>query len=760
MGKLLSHVNMSTTRSGILPNEQDIYRILIEESPMPMSLYVGREMVVKVINPMMLKTWGRDASVIGKTYYESLPELADQPYFKILDDVFTSGVAYIAAEDRVDLVVDGRLQIYYFNFTFKPLKNADGSVWGILNTATDVTELVRMREKLQQSEEFRQVALDAAELGTWNLNPIDKKIVWDERCRELFGFNAGTVIEYDDALKGVHPDDAEFVRREIELAITPNIRKDYDIKYRTVNAEGKNRWIRAKGKAFFNNAGICSHFSGTVQDITKEIHENEQQRRLLKLIDSSQDFISLSDIEGNVTFVNPAGLQMVGLDSLEEAMRPNIDYADPEELFRIRGEIRKAITEQGEWIGEVNYRNFKTGEIIPVYAITMAVYDQLTGESWGRATIAKDLRQEIEAQQMLTDQIRQYEFVTNFMPVQLWTATPEGTVDFVNQRAVEFGGEPVENATGTSWLNFVHPDDVPVTVSAWQHALAKGEPYELEFRLKDKHGVYRWHLARALPFKSNGEIIKWFGTNTDIDEQKQSQKQKDDFLAIASHELKTPVTSIKAYAQVLGAMLGKEGETKKAEMVARMDAQVNRLTNLIGDLLDVTKINSGRLQFNKTWFEIDDVIKETIEDLQHTTQKHELITDFKAGGRIYSDRDRIGQVLTNLITNAIKYSPQADKIIIGTERTDNEITICVQDFGIGIPGDKKEKVFEQFYRVSGHKQHTFPGLGLGLYISSEIVKREGGKMWVNSIENKGSTFCFSLLTDEKTDNDNDHHPDL
>lgn len=183
-------------------------------------------------------------------------------------------------------------------------------------------------------------------------------------------------------------------------------------------------------------------------------------------------------------------------------------------------------------------------------------------------------------------------------------------------------------------------------------------------------------------------------------------------------------------------------------MVLRMDAQVNRLTNLIGDLLDVTKINSGRLQFNKSWFDFNETVQETVQDLQHTTQKHQLIQNFTQTGSIYSDKDRISQVITNLITNAIKYSPHTDKIIVSTRRENNEAIVCVQDFGIGIPEDKKDLVFEQFYRVSGNKQHTFPGLGLGLYISSEIIKREGGRMWVNSVEGKGSTFCFALPVDE------------
>ncbi|MBI3883221.1 MAG: PAS domain-containing sensor histidine kinase, partial [Sphingobacteriales bacterium] len=124
--------------------------------------------------------------------------------------------------------------------------------------------------------------------------------------------------------------------------------------------------------------------------------------------------------------------------------------------------------------------------------------------------------------------------------------------------------------------------------------------------------------------------------------------------------------------------------------------------------------------------------------------KHNFIKKFSAKGIVYGDRERIGQVISNLVTNAIKYSPASTEIIIYSTVKENEIHVCVEDFGIGIPKNSLEKVFEQFYRVSGDMQHTFPGLGLGFYISSEIIKREGGKIWVNSIEGKGSVFCFSL----------------
>ncbi len=186
------------------------------------------------------------------------------------------------------------------------------------------------------------------------------------------------------------------------------------------------------------------------------------------------------------------------------------------------------------------------------------------------------------------------------------------------------------------------------------------------------------------------------------------------------------------------------GDTLNAALAAKMNKQVNRLTSLISDLLDVTKINSGRLQFNESNFDFNQLVEEVIEEIGQTTTKHKIQTTLNFEGQISGDRERISQILVNLLTNAIKYSPDKNLIIVYSEKKENELQFCVQDFGIGISRDKQDHVFEQFYRVSGKKEHTFPGLGLGLYISSEIVKRLNGKIWVNSVEGKGSTFCFSL----------------
>jgi signal transduction histidine kinase/DNA-binding NarL/FixJ family response regulator len=223
-----------------------------------------------------------------------------------------------------------------------------------------------------------------------------------------------------------------------------------------------------------------------------------------------------------------------------------------------------------------------------------------------------------------------------------------------------------------------------------------------------------------------------------------SEAQKDEFLAIASHELKTPVTSVKAYTQLLERRFRNGGDERSSELLARMDAQLDKLTALIGELLDATRIENGQLLMHSTDFDYNDLINESVEEVQRTTAKHVILQELAPTVTLTGDRDRIGQVLTNLLTNAIKYSPQHDTIIVRTAHKEDIIITSIQDFGIGIPREQQEQVFDRFFRLGGEKQITYPGLGLGLYISAEFVKRHNGSIWVESEAGKGSTFSFSL----------------
>ena len=221
-------------------------------------------------------------------------------------------------------------------------------------------------------------------------------------------------------------------------------------------------------------------------------------------------------------------------------------------------------------------------------------------------------------------------------------------------------------------------------------------------------------------------------------------RQKDEFIGIASHELKTPVTSIKAYTQLLERRFRTAGDARASELLKKMDVQLDKLTTLIADLLDVTRMESGKLLFHPSPFDYNELIQEISEEMQRTTTKHRIVQQLSSSVTLVADRDRIGQVLTNLLSNAIKYSPSAGRICVKTIHQDGAIITSVQDEGIGIPTEKQQHIFERFFRVEGETQTTYPGLGLGLYISAEFIKRHQGSIWVESEEGKGTTFSFSL----------------
>ena len=233
-------------------------------------------------------------------------------------------------------------------------------------------------------------------------------------------------------------------------------------------------------------------------------------------------------------------------------------------------------------------------------------------------------------------------------------------------------------------------------------------------------------------------LIKVF--NNLMEQIKESQQRKDEFIGIASHELKTPLTTIKGYIDVLNSM---ENQQPQKQFVEKALGSVQKLEGLIKDLLDVSKIQSGQLRLTLTRFYIDDVIDETIDAVKIVSASHKIIRK-KSGNRLIvsADRQRIEQVLENLLSNAIKYSPGGQEVWVDTEVTKSAITISVKDFGKGVPKEEHHNIFERFYRSKDSSVHI-SGFGLGLYICRDIINRHNGKIWVES-DLKGSTFYFSL----------------
>lgn len=265
-----------------------------------------------------------------------------------------------------------------------------------------------------------------------------------------------------------------------------------------------------------------------------------------------------------------------------------------------------------------------------------------------------------------------------------------------------------------------------------------------EFLIEHDDGKNKYLQISASPIHNKkGQIIAAASIMTDITQQKEMQDLKDEFLGIASHELKTPLTSIKGYAQILERIIEEMGNKKAKQYINKTHRYIDRLSSLIGDLLDVSKLQAGKLEFNYEEYDFDAMIEEAISSFQAFTDQYEIVKKGSSNKKVIGDSSRTEQVVTNLLSNALKYSPGAKKVIVSVKNGNNQVTVGVQDFGIGIARNKQKEIFKRFYRVE-ESVEKISGLGIGLYISAEIIHRQGGKIWVESREGEGSTFYFSL----------------
>ncbi len=257
--------------------------------------------------------------------------------------------------------------------------------------------------------------------------------------------------------------------------------------------------------------------------------------------------------------------------------------------------------------------------------------------------------------------------------------------------------------------------------------------FEIHFPLMNT-----WYAIRVYPSQSG---LSFFFQ--DITDRKKLEERKDEFLGIASHELKTPLTSIKGYVQILERMVRDDGKPKLKTYIQKIHIYTERLNDLISDLLDVSKIKAGKLELHKSEFTAKSLINASIESVEHLSNNYEITCTGDLNASITGDKDRLEQVLVNLLSNAIKYSPKAKEILIHVKKNRDDIVISVKDFGIGISKRDEEKIFERFYR-SDSNPSSISGLGIGLYISSEIVKQHKGRLWLESKIGKGSTFYFLI----------------
>ena len=330
------------------------------------------------------------------------------------------------------------------------------------------------------------------------------------------------------------------------------------------------------------------------------------------------------------------------------------------------------------------------------------------------------------------------------VPQITFAASAEGAFTYFNNYFLLYSGITLKKALEREWLYGTDPAQADELYKAWMHSVQTLENFNRELRIKRKSdGMYRWHICRATAIiNDEGIVTSWVGTASDIDDQKKMEKAKDELITIASHEIKTPLTSAKAFVQILEQGLEQKNDSN-AIFAKKASTAIDKINELITELLDISKIEHGQMSLHITIFNFNTMMQQVVEGIQVTSKKHKIIVTTDVKDKIRGDEQKLQQVLVNLLSNAVKYSPDADKIFVNATQDNEMLRISIKDEGIGVEKKNLNKVFERYYRekkVTG----SLPGLGIGLSICAEIIKQHNGKLWAESEPGKGSIFIFTI----------------
>jgi PAS domain S-box-containing protein len=595
-------------------------------------------------------------------------------------------------------------------------------------------------QELQEREARLQMAMDATQLGTWDFLPMTGEINLSDECKKIYGLAADTPIDLKIFTDHTYPDDRDYVKLEIRKAMDPAISENYDSTFRIIRFDDHSiRWVKAKGKVYFNNDLQADRFIGTIVDITERKLAKESIARSEKLFKSvalsiPKSLIIVIDKEHRFVTIEGDLMVKMGYDS------KNYEGKHPGEVFSSEEyETTKHLYERvmaGEKFSVE--RKGENGDIYMVHFIPLTHED---GEIYAGLIIVLD----ISELKIAEEKNAKLAAIVDSSDDAIISKTLDGIITSWNDSAERTFGYKAEEMIGQSILKII-PEDRQEEEAEILARLRQGQRVEHfeTIRLKKNKQLLDISLTISPVKDPQGNIIGLSKIARDITEKKQEESRKNDFIAMVSHELKTPLTSIRSYIQVLLAKAKNEGDSFKINALTRADVQSKKMTSLIQDFLNLAKLEEGKISIHRTIFDLQELIEEIAGDAQFFTSSH--IFQIQDCGKISinADRDKIGQVLMNLLSNAIKYSPKGGNILIGCKKNDGKVEIFVNDEGIGISPVDQTKLFDRFYRVKNDQIKTVSGFGIGLYLVSEILRYHDSKIEVESEEGVGSKFYFKL----------------
>jgi PAS domain S-box-containing protein len=690
-----------------------------------------------------------------------------------------------ADDERWHRRKDGTL--FFANGGVQPMRDESGRLCGFSKVCRDITsqreaeqelaearlhiahaqetERARLAEVFEQSPSFMAVVTGpdhVFELSNDNYNRLVAH-------REIIGKSVRVALPevvsqgFIELLDRVYKTGEEFVGKNYSVLIRKERSGDFaehvlDFVYRPIrDHEGRITGIFVHGN-----------------DITERVHAEKQQVRLAHQLHLALDAAQMGwwqyDVATEVVTWDRRAREIFGTTEPELNYTKLLDHIHPDDRPHVKAAVAAAMRLDNPVPYSIEYRVMIPPDSIRWVQANGQAYNEGTNESPGAVSFVgtvADVTDQRIAENALRESEARFRQLADAMPQIVFQAQPDGHVDYFNRRWYEYTGLPPGSTGYESWKHVHEPAGMRRVMEVWPEALRTGSPYEIEYRLRRADGQFRWHLGRALPVKdAEGNVIRWYGTNTDIHEQKQLQEQneklleseraarseaerasrmKDDFLATLSHELRTPLNAILGWAAILRGSPDAEDVAQGVEVIER---NARAQTQIIADLLEMSRIISGKVRLEIQNVDLAGTISAAIDTIRPAANVKaiRIETTYESLGRpMLGDASRLQQVFWNLLSNAVKFTPRGGVIRVALRSVQSHVEVSIVDTGEGIAPDFLPFVFDRFRQADGSTTRRHGGLGLGLAIVRQLVELHGGSVQASSPgPGKGSHFTVSL----------------
>jgi PAS domain S-box-containing protein len=723
-------------------SETDLYAL----NALPVAIYMtdadGR---LTYFNPAAVKLSGRTPQVgidrwciISKIYWADGTSLPHEQC--------PMALALKGAEVPADLeCIAERPDKTRFWFTPYPavLRDTQGRITGGINLLVDITD--RKNAESEAREQFRTIVETTPECvkivgpdGTLLfMNPSGLSMVGAPCAETVTGKNIYDVIA---------PEDRQRFREFNEMVCGG---KKGTLQFEIVGLDGQRHHMESYAAPLRHTDGTSVQLAVT-HDITPRKGAERAALLLSAIVDSSDDAIISKNLDGVITSWNKSAERLFGYTTDEAIGRTVASLLIPDDRQDEEPDILARLR-QGERVDHFEtVRRRKDGSLLDI-SLTISPVKNLQGVIIGASKIARDITESKRVRLALLESEARYRQLADTMPQIVWTAQPDGDVDYYNERWYEFTGFGHSESADAVWERILHPEDLPRSRDAWDASVHSGQPYNIEYRLFAKReNRWQWFVGRAVPVRdAAGTIVKWFGTCTDIDELKCTEEElrhaNEDlkqFAFSASHDLQEPLRSIKIYSELLVNRYEDKLDGQALKFMKFLRNGATRMETLVRDLLAYTQATNS--EDSVEIVNSNDVAKTTLANLAGAIAESNTQITIGALPSLAVNATHLQQLFQNLMGNAIKYrSPERTPTVhLAAERENAHWIFSVSDNGIGIDPEYRENIFGLFKRL--HNSNEYSGTGIGLAICQRIVDRYHGRLWVESEPGRGSIFRFTL----------------